>query len=490
MIDPALFWMTTTMALLLGSLIGSFLNVVIYRVPEGLSIAYPPSRCPECEHAITWYQNIPVLSYIALRGRCASCRTSISPRYPLIETLTASLFAAAWVLALLGYARAEQGQIGPWWLNGDVTLEGLKEGSFWAIDSLLISGHWEMVLIPFVFWSTFLALLVVISFVDLDHYIIPHVFTIPGMLLGLAFPWVLRWLYGPVMPIALWPPVQPWTSFSGWLAGGLAVMLVYYGYLALRGIEGIGGGDMTLMALIGAWLGWPALPYIFFAGSMQGVLAAGASMLLGARFVRSVENMYLDEEPDQEARQTSEKERHAELAATQKFLSSIDTEDASLKRLGDLPNAVRRACLQLLLRAVTDNIAAPTKDEETVITALRNLPIAPNEPAGGDSRALNEDALISIVGDGLGSEEERGLFLELFIGVNHSCGGLEHSERRLAMQLGNRFGMSDDAVDTVMRSFERDALAVPFGPFLALAAVEFLLFGWLLAPEYAWTWYL
>ena len=157
MIDQTLFWMTTAMALLTGSLIGSFLNVVIYRVPEGLSILYPPSRCPECEHAIKWYQNIPVASYVVLRGRCASCRTSISVRYPLIETLTAVLFASAWVLALLGYSRAARGQALTWWFEGDFNLEDLSQSSLWAIDSLLITGRWEMVVIPFVFWATFLA---------------------------------------------------------------------------------------------------------------------------------------------------------------------------------------------------------------------------------------------------------------------------------------------------------------------------------------------
>jgi len=131
-------------AFILGSVIGSFLNVCIYRIPAGKSIVSPPSSCPHCGHRIRWYQNIPILSYLFLGGKCSSCRVGISLRYPAIEALTGLLFVV--VFYYFGFSPA-----------------------------------------TLVYWL-FIAALVVITFIDLDHQIIPDVISLPGIVIGPALP--------------------------------------------------------------------------------------------------------------------------------------------------------------------------------------------------------------------------------------------------------------------------------------------------------------
>jgi leader peptidase (prepilin peptidase) / N-methyltransferase len=202
----------------LGAVIGSFLNVCICRLPAGESIAYPASRCPHCQAAIRWYQNIPILSYLLLWGRCANCRCGISSRYPLVEALTGALF----VLIFLSF------------------------GVQWATP---------------VYWL-FAAALVVVTFIDLDHQIIPDVISLPGIPIGFLAVFGVPWI--------------SWSdSLLGILAGGGSLFLVAASYQLLTKKEGMGGGDIKLLAMIGAFLGWQAvLPVIFissFIGSLVGV---------------------------------------------------------------------------------------------------------------------------------------------------------------------------------------------------------------------------
>jgi len=255
-----------------GAAIGSFLNVVIYRVPAGLSIVHPASRCPSCETPIRWYHNIPLISWVLLRGKCHDCGVSISPRYFLIELLTATLAAFIW-----------------WKVAGPVFAD--------FPDPTEIPWIW--VVLPFTLRFIFVCLLIAIAFVDLDHFIVPHQFTIPGMVIGLASPWLYEYLMGPnwVFMPWLWPPATPMISLVGFLAGGLLVLLVFYVYLAARGVEGMGGGDVTLMAMVGAWLGWPALVFIFFAASFQALLAAGVAHAFGLDFLKDGADVFADDEP-------------------------------------------------------------------------------------------------------------------------------------------------------------------------------------------------
>ncbi|HOI11856.1 MAG TPA: prepilin peptidase, partial [Myxococcota bacterium] len=212
---------------------GSFANVVIHRLPRELSIAYPPSACPnpECGHPIRWYDNVPVLSYLLLRGRCRDCRTPISVRYPLIELTTAVLSLACLYLAVhRGYGVAD--------------LPGIA--ALWAF--------------PFAFCFLLLA----ITFIDLAHWWVPPALAIPGTLLGLAANTLLGDLTG----------VSWLAALIGMVAGAAPILLVRWAYFRLRGHEGMGLGDALLMAMVGATLGWISLPFVLLASSVQGLLVA------------------------------------------------------------------------------------------------------------------------------------------------------------------------------------------------------------------------
>ncbi len=208
---------------LLGAVVGSFLNVCIYRIPAGESIIRPRSRCGSCGSSIKWYQNVPIFSFLALRGRCAACGARISWRYPLVETLTGGLFA----LLLFRF--------GP---------------QLFVLVLLL-----------------FAAVLVTITFIDLDHQIIPDVISLPGIVLGFICSFLLPWV--------------SWSdSLLGILLGGGSLFLVASGYELLTKKEGMGGGDIKLLAMIGAFLGWRSvLPIIFFS-SVLGTLVGVSAMLI------------------------------------------------------------------------------------------------------------------------------------------------------------------------------------------------------------------
>lgn len=210
-------------ALVLGAVIGSFLNVCIYRIPERLSIVHPASRCPKCGQAIRWYQNIPVISWLVLRGKCAGCKAPISIRYPLVEALTGLLF----------------------WQT--FTTFGLHPATL-------------------VFWL-FCAALVVITFIDLDHQIIPDVISLPGIPIGFLCSFLLPWI--------------SWSeSLFGVLLGGGSLYLVAAGYELMTKKEGMGGGDIKLLAMIGAFLGWKAIFPIILISSLVGSLIGITLMLV------------------------------------------------------------------------------------------------------------------------------------------------------------------------------------------------------------------
>ena len=284
--DPAnIFWAWAAFAFVFGTLIGSFLNVVIYRVPAGLSVVKPASRCPACETPIRWYDNIPIVSWLVLRGKCRACKSEIPWRYAGVEALTGVLSAAVFYQQFGGMLRATA-----------LPAEEVLLGSF-----LIYLLHFA-----------FVALLVAIAFVDLDHYLIPHEFTVPGIALGLAAPWIIDAALSERAMLYVWPPVTPWMSLAGALGGYLAIIAIFYLYLAVRGVEGMGGGDATLMALVGAWLGLPALVFVLFAASLQGLIAAGLSVLFWVEFVRDSTEIFVDEEKPEPADDAASAEPEAE----------------------------------------------------------------------------------------------------------------------------------------------------------------------------------
>jgi leader peptidase (prepilin peptidase)/N-methyltransferase len=206
----------------LGAVIGSFLNVCIYRIPEGLSVVRPRSRCPHCGTAIRWYHNLPILSWVLLKGKCAYCGTGFSIRYPLIEALNGLLF----VIFFYRFA-------------------------FHPVTPVI----WLLT-----------ATLVVISFIDLDHQIIPDVISLPGVVVGFACSFLVPWI--------TWQE-----SLTGILLGGGSLMLIALGYECVTRKEGMGFGDVKLLAMLGAFLGWTAIFPIIFFGSVLGTCVGIPLML-------------------------------------------------------------------------------------------------------------------------------------------------------------------------------------------------------------------
>lgn len=205
----------------LGLLWGSFANVVIYRLPEGKSVVTPRSACPKCQQPIAWFDNVPVLSWLFLRGKCRGCKTTIPWRYPLVELIMGVSFFG--VFYKLGF-------------------------SWFTLECII-----------FVFG------LIVVSFIDLDHMILPDSFTLSGIVIGLAGAF-------------LNPERELLSSFLGVLMGGGFLWAVAYIYYLIRKEEGMGGGDIKLLAWIGAVLGWTSVPFVILVssiiGTLVGVLAA------------------------------------------------------------------------------------------------------------------------------------------------------------------------------------------------------------------------
>lgn len=238
---------------LFGLVIGSFLNVCIYRIPRDESIVFPSSHCPHCGAGIRPYDNVPVLSYLVLKGKCRSCGASISSQYPAVELLCGAAF---FFCALT-----------------------------WGVEP------------PAFVNSVFLAVIIVLVFIDYQHQILPNVLTIPGAILGIILsPFQVHGffldrvslgiasLFLPDNPV----PAASWTgSIFGALVGGGMLYLVAVLYKALRKQQGLGMGDIKMMAMVGAFLGWRLALLTIFAGSLIGSLAGIFLILFRGRTMQS-----------------------------------------------------------------------------------------------------------------------------------------------------------------------------------------------------------
>jgi len=198
-----------------GLIIGSFLNVCIARLPEGESVMFPGSRCPSCRTAIRWYDNIPVLSYVLLGGRCRACGVSISVQYPVIEASTAAAFA------IQAYLHAE--------------------------DPLMLVSR-----------LVFTALLIVLFGTDLETQRLPNVITIPGTVIGVIF--------------SMWLPPGVRDSVIGLLVGGGILLAVRWVWERVKHVEAMGLGDVKMLAMIGAFLGWRQVWVVLFLSSIAGAV--------------------------------------------------------------------------------------------------------------------------------------------------------------------------------------------------------------------------
>lgn len=217
-------------AFVLGALVGSFLNVCIHRLPLGESVVFPASHCPHCQQPIAPYDNIPIVSYAVLRGRCRACGAGISARYPVVEALTG-------ICAVV------------------------------AVGALGLTPH---ALLAFAFLSA----LIVVTFVDLDYQIIPDAISLPGIGVGFAAALILG--------------DPSWgASLAGILLGGGLLWGVAEGYHRLTGREGMGGGDIKLLAMIGAFLGWQAVPVTLMIASLAGTVVGVGLMVVQRRDSRT-----------------------------------------------------------------------------------------------------------------------------------------------------------------------------------------------------------
>jgi leader peptidase (prepilin peptidase)/N-methyltransferase len=218
-VDP-----TAAALAIIGLMVGSFLNVCIYRIPHRRSVVHPRSRCAACERPLAWYENIPVVSYIGLRGRCRTCGTRISLQYPVVEIITGAVFV--------------------------IEYEALGFTPLLAVRIL------------------FACILIVLFAIDLEHQLLPNVITLPALCVGL------------VVSLVLPPGIID--ALIGALVGGGILFLIAEVYFRLRKEEGMGMGDVKMLAMIGAFLGWKLTILTLILASVGGSLA-GVVLLITQR---------------------------------------------------------------------------------------------------------------------------------------------------------------------------------------------------------------
>jgi len=252
-------WLLAVFVFVLGLLVGSFLNVVIHRLPimmerewqaqaremlatasteaasatEPYNLIVPRSRCPKCNAEITALQNIPVLSWLYLRGKCANCSAPISARYPVVELVTAVLSAAV---------------------------------------ALKFGWHWQTLFALFFTWS-----LVALTVIDIDHTLLPDAITLPLLWLGLLLS--LFWHVGLAPPA----PTDPRSAILGAICGYLVLWSVYWVFKLATGKEGMGYGDFKLLGALGAWMGWQMLPLVLLLSALTGAIVGIALIVLRGR---------------------------------------------------------------------------------------------------------------------------------------------------------------------------------------------------------------
>jgi len=228
-VPAGIFLLAVSAMFLVGACVGSFLNVVIHRLPRGESIVSPRSRCLGCGRAIRAWENIPIVSSIALRGKCSGCGAAISWRYPAVELLTAAGFGAIF----------------------------------------LLDGPGVQLLRDLLFFS----LLIPITFIDIDHRIIPDELSIGGLAAGILLSFL---------------PGGDWKgSFTGALLGGGILYATAFLYEKIRRAEGMGGGDIKLLAMIGAFVGWRGTLATIFFGALLGAIGGMLAMRKGGEGLKT-----------------------------------------------------------------------------------------------------------------------------------------------------------------------------------------------------------
>ncbi len=364
-----------------GAAVGSFLNVCIYRIPEeDLSLWNPPnSRCPVCKNPIKWYDNIPILSYILLGGKCRNCKSKISLQYPLVE-LIAGIMAVAVVKS--------------WGFN---------------VTSLVL----------FIFISA----LIVITFIDLSYWIIPDVISLPAIPLGIAASYFLG------------PPLPSWTdAVWGAVLGGGSFWLISVLYELFTKRPGLGLGDAKLLAMLGAFLGWRYLPLVVLLASAQGLIAA---LILYAFGWREGAPDFEDEEAGETSDKPEKSEVGVESGSVEGSVGVGDTEGGGkAEREGTSEVGVESG-------SVEDSVGSEKSE------------------VGGESGSV--EGSVGVGDTEGGGKAER-------VGASE---GVEGSDK--VGSKGDSSGISSEEGEEEEISLRR--IAIPFGPFLALGAIEVLFWG-------------
>lgn len=217
-------------AVVFGLVVGSYLNVVIFRLPRRISTVTPRSRCPRCRALIRPWDNVPLLSYLLLRGRCRRCGAGISWRYPLVEALTAACFF-------------------------------LCQRRFDTLADILIG-------------AAFCAAMIVLAMIDLEHYLLPDSITLPGIVAGLVLQFQISWC-------------TIWDAVLGVLLGAGVLAALTWGWYWWKGVHGMGFGDIKMLAMVGAFLGWQGVVATLLIGSLVGSVVGVGQVLRGRMGMKS-----------------------------------------------------------------------------------------------------------------------------------------------------------------------------------------------------------
>lgn len=228
-------WLFYMAAAFLGACVGSFLNVCIQRLPYGESVIWPPSHCRRCSRRLSWWENIPIISYLILRGRCRTCKGRISPVYVVVELLSLFLSVACWM-------------------------------------------YFQNVVLYAAYFFLLVAPLIVMAFIDLEHRVIPNILSIPGIAVGFGVH-----MLDAGAPFLAQAAVD---SAIGTVVGGGFLFLVALAYERMRRQEGLGGGDVKLAAMLGAFFGWRAIIFILLMGSLMGSLVGLVIMIATKKNMR------------------------------------------------------------------------------------------------------------------------------------------------------------------------------------------------------------
>ena len=427
---PAIMPVLYVFCTLFAACLGSFSNVVIYRVPNHLSIAWPPSHCPKCDARIKPYDNIPVLSWLILRGKCRNCKAPISPQYVIIEA----------VCALFGFFLCRQ-------IFEPNLAYLLLDGVFWRLMLLFAS------------MSIFVVGSLALAVMDFKTTELPPEVALPIGAIGLLTAFVVpeSWPYSAVMG-----NVSGMDALLGGLIGGGIVVTIIGVYYLLTKRIGMGGGDIWMMVMVGACLGWECLPFIFLASSLQGIIAAVIAIALGKK------------------QQTKEQQglfRNQVVAEVEAELLKKDNKEATEN--AEAPKDTNAEKLENSSAEATENAEVP-KETNAEIPETSSAEATENAEVPKDTNAEKLENSSAEALENADAPNE----MNAETPENSSAEATENAEAPKETNAETPENSSAEATENAEDEDEPETgkLAVPYGPFIALAAIEYVFFGKYLLP--------